>query len=83
MALPNAETANHEKKTQARTPVSAEHRRRAQMLRDAQGLYVAANRLGVGADTLARILAGEPVLPGTRALVAAKIAERDAAGKVP
>lgn len=74
----------------SRQPVPEEHRQRIARLVAGddtcagKGLYYVAERiLGIGADTVARIMGGLPVQPGTRALVAAKIADRDAAGKNP
>jgi hypothetical protein len=83
MANPNPEN-EHPAKKDSRQPVPEAHRQRIAQLVVEKGLYYVAERiLGIGADTVARIMGGLSVQPGTRALVAAKIAERDSGGKAP
>jgi hypothetical protein len=84
MGNPETELGTKSSKTDSRQPVPEEHRQRVAALVAARGLYYVAKRiLGLGAGTVTRVLAGMPMQAGTRALIAGKIAERDAAGKNP
>lgn len=66
------------------TPVPAAHGARIKLLVDSKNsLDRVAKILKVSPLTVSKVIGGQSVSRGTRALIAAKIAERDAAGKRP
>jgi hypothetical protein len=69
--------------TSNKSAVTAETQRRLQAIIEDKGLVESSRRLGVCRHTLEKAAGGLTVGNGTRALIAAKIAERDAAGKSP
>jgi hypothetical protein len=56
---------------------------RIEALAKAKGIVVAAELLGLAHNTFDRARGGLRLQPGTRALVAAKLAKRDQEGKSP
>jgi hypothetical protein len=64
-------------------PVPVEQKERIRRLVVAKGLQRAAGLLGCSKDTVAKAIAGLGVGAGTRALLTARLDERDKAGRNP